>query len=191
MVKNITGKLKVHLPPVSYSNTNLANSVKQYQPRRFRFLMVQPKLREQAPGQAFSTQDSLFIDRIGREWGLETTDSTTYPGTTYKKTQEELMNALVNKQKWIVLQDKHFTLDNPYVQQYFTSSGTHSTGNHGVALPGNALDNYILTDSGGLNSGCYANFPALQRVGKHPSSHTCNINIAVNKKVKMEDVGGN
>ena len=135
MVKNISGKMKFALPSEIYTQTNLTNSVKKFQPRRFRVLIVQPKLREQAPGQVFSTSDSLFIDRIGREWGITTTDTVTYPSTSYKKTQEELMNGLVNKQKWIVLKDESFMLDNPYVQQYFANTGSHDTGNHGTALP--------------------------------------------------------
>ena len=190
MVKNISGKMKFALPSEIYTQTNLTNSVKKFQPRRFRVLIVQPKLREQAPGQVFSTSDSLFIDRIGREWGITTTDTVTYPSTSYKKTQEELMNGLVNKQKWIVLKDESFMLDNPYVQQYFANTGNHDTGNHGTALPSGSLDNFILTDSTNANVGCYANFPFLQRCGKHPSSKTININIPVNKKVKLEEVSG-
>ena len=190
MVKNISGKLKIAIPPVSYTNDNTGNDVKKFQPRRFRVLLVQPKLREQAPGQAFSTDDSLFIDRIGREWGVTTTDTTTYPGTSYTKTQEELMTGLVNKQKWIVLKDQSFLLDNPWVQQYYSSAGAHYVGGHGVTLPLGSMDNFIVTNSSGLNVGAYANFPSFHRQGKYPSSKTININIPCNKKVKMNDVGG-
>lgn len=194
MVKHISGELKIMLPPVAYTQTNLGLDVQRYQPRRFRVLLVMPKLREQAPGQVFSTTDSLFIDRIGREWGIEGTDTTTYLSTSYKKTQEELMTGLVNKQKWIVLKDQKFMLDNPYVQQYYSSTGTHSTGTYGSsALPTGGLDDFLITTNASgttANVGGYSNFPFMQRTGRHPSTKTIKINIPVNKKVKMENVSG-
>ena len=150
-----------------------------------------PKLREQPPGTVFSTDDSLFIDRIGREWGITSTDTETYPGTSYKKTQEELMCGLVNKQKWIVLKDQKFMLDNPWVQEFYSSTGAHVTGTWGqTQVPVGSLDNYIITNTSGENVGGYANFPFLQRNGKHASEKVININIPCNKKVKMSNVGG-
>lgn len=127
-------------------------------PRRVRMLVVAPKLAN-APAATTpqTTDDTLFLDYLGKEYGLDTAGNK-YPF--------EYMSAPVNKKNWVVIKDHTFKMNFENVMSAYNGS-----------VPGTAV-------SWGAGQ---VGFPVMNSsLGGGVSHKLIDIKLPVHKKVCMD-----
>ena len=93
--------------------SNLRLDVLSKSPKRCRFIVVAPKLANQPAQGVQTTDDNLFLDYLGKEYGLD---------NGLDKYPWEIMGAPINKKNWVVIQDHTFKINRETVMSAY--SGT-------------------------------------------------------------------
>lgn len=139
--------------------------------RRLRMLIVAPKSQLTPNGPLnLTTEDSLFLNYLGEEYGLE--DAAQTP----QLLPFEYMSAPINKKNWLVLKDHTYKLN-------FEQNFNVWAGNAGPPpVPGTAIP-YGLIQGNGAATG----YPQQDhRLGGGHSHLTVDHTIPIMKKVKMD-----
>ena len=180
---NINLRLEIRMNSVYETITQLKDNLQMCSAQRFRVMLVFPKLSAQNVNSAnFSVTDSLFLDWGGQSFGVGAS-SVAYPYSGY-----DIQNAIVNKEKWVVMYDKQIVLNPPEVKQFYSATGTHTvnndvTGGNPTPLNGAWYNQATINGAGGS-----FDWPTLQsNTQNHPSVYKKMFRIPLNKKVKLDD----
>lgn len=163
-VKNLFLRFHIMCPPIDSGFQDKANSYKGCTERHLRVMLVAPKLTSQPTGTTLTTEDSLFLDYQGKDYGLvNTTDKPSW----------ELMTAPINKKNWIVYKDTHIKVSPSRIDTYVAPSSV--TYNDPALLYANAQANLV---------GSYFESHNAKLGGKSDINIDCR--IPINKKVEMD-----
>lgn len=103
----------IQVPPIDQGTASAVDDFKGLGPRKLRIMLVAPKMTSAPAGTTLTTDDSLFLDYGGLEYGL---------ANTTDKPAWEIMSAPINKKNWIVLKDKSILVSPNRVDTYGSPS---------------------------------------------------------------------
>lgn len=112
-VKSLFMRFNIMIPTIDEGTTSSINDFKGMTERHIRVLLVAPKLSAVPQGQTATTEDSLFLDYAGKEYGLVNTSN---------KPSWELMQAPINKKMWVVLKDNKYTVSPARIDTFDATS---------------------------------------------------------------------
>ena len=164
-VKKAFMRFHIACPMIDEGTTNVLTNFKGMTERHLRVLLVAPKLTSQPEGVTLSTEDSLFLDYKGEDYGLvNTTDKPSW----------EILSAPVNKKNWIVLKDQHYKVSPNRIDTYDSNSRPtlkdHNLGGETYyAASWNESHSVKLGGSSELNINC--SIPINKKVEMNTTTH--------------------
>lgn len=154
----------IQVPPIDQGTSSAVNDFKGLGPRKLRIMLVAPKMTSAPAGTTLTTEDSLFLNYSGEEYGL---------ANTTDKPAWEFMSAPVNKKNWIVLKDKHVLVQPNRVDTYGNPS----------AFPPNSHPQFYYQNAQANNVASWNESHFMKPGGAAQLNVDCS--IPINKKVMM------
>jgi len=163
-VKKAFMRFHISVPMIDEGTTDNLNSFKGMTERHLRVMLVAPKLTSQPNNSILTTEDSLFLDYGGEDYGL---------ANTTDKPSWEILQAPINKKNWVVLKDQHYKVSPTRIDTY----GAPGT------FPPNTTPAFYYQNAQAHNVASWNETHSVKLGGSSELNINCNINI--NKKVEM------
>lgn len=164
-VKKAFMRFHISVPMIDEGVTSALNNFKGMTERHLRVMLVAPKLTSQPANTTLTTQDSLFLDYGGEDYGLA--DSTDKPSW-------EILQAPINKKNWVVLKDQHYKVSPNRIDTYDSNSRPalkdhNLSGETYYSASWNESHSVKLGGSSELNINC--NIPINKKVEMNTTTH--------------------
>lgn len=154
----------IQIPPIDQGTQSATLDFKGLGPRKLRLLLVAPKMTSAPAGTTLTTEDSLFLDYAGLEYGLEhNTDKPAW----------EFMSAPINKKNWVVLKDRQVVVQPNRVDTFGSP----------LSVPANSNPQFYYQNAQAHNVASWNESHFMKSGGAAQFNVDCS--IPINKKVLM------